>query len=67
MGIVRIDLNNINIDNTNYDEDDSETIIHIRLLAWLIKFEKPKAIKEELNEEVMLIAWHPCTWWSFCM
>ena len=50
MGIVRIDLNNINIDNTNYDEDDSETIIHIRLLAWLIKFEKPKAIKEELNE-----------------
>ena len=59
MGIVRIDLNNINIDNTNYDEDDSETIIHIRLLAWLIKFEKRKAIKEELNEEVMLIAWHP--------
>ena len=67
MGIVRIDLNNINIDNTNYDEDDSETIIHIRLLAWLIKFEKRKAIKEELNEEVMLIAWHPWTWWSFCM
>ena len=59
MGIVRIDLNNINIDNTNYDEDDSETIIHIRLLACLIKFEKCKAIKEELNEEVMLIAWYP--------
>ena len=67
MGSVRIDLNNINIDNTNYNEDDSETIIYIRLLAWLIKFEKRKAIKEELNEEVMLIAWYPWTWWSFCM
>ena len=31
MGIVSIDLNNINRDNTNYDEDDLETIIHIRL------------------------------------
>ena len=25
MSIVRIDLNNINLDNTNYVEDDSET------------------------------------------
>ena len=31
MGIVSIDLNNITRDNTNYDEDDLETIIHIRL------------------------------------
>ena len=31
MGNVSIDLNNINRDNTNYDEDDLETIIHIRL------------------------------------
>ena len=33
MGIVSIDLNNINVNNTNYDDDDPETIIHIRLLA----------------------------------
>ena len=38
MGILNIDLNNINLDDTNYDEDDPETIIHIRLLAWQIKF-----------------------------
>ena len=31
MGIVSWDLNNINLDNINYDEDDLETIIHIRL------------------------------------
>ena len=32
MGINYIDLNNSNLDN-NFDEDDPDTIIHIRL--WL--------------------------------
>ena len=49
MGIVSIDLNNINLDNTNYDEDGSETI-HITILAWHIKFEKGKSLKREINE-----------------
>ena len=38
MGILSIDLNNINLDNSNYDEDEPGTIIHVRLLAWHIKF-----------------------------
>ena len=67
MGILSIDLNNINLDDTNYDVDDLETIIHIRLLAWYIKFAKRKALKKELNEELMLLAWHPRRWRSFCM
>ena len=33
MGIVSIDLNNINLDDTDYKEDELETIIHIRLLT----------------------------------
>ena len=33
MGILNIDLNNINLDD-NFDEDDHDTIILIRLLAW---------------------------------
>ena len=33
MGILSIDLNKINLDHTNYDEDDPENIIHIRLFA----------------------------------
>ena len=37
MGILSTDLNNINLDN-NFDEDDSDTIILIRRLAWHIKF-----------------------------
>ena len=42
MGILNMDINNINIDN-NFDEDDPDTIIPIRRLAWHIKFEKCKA------------------------
>ena len=41
MGILKIDLNNINL-HDNFDEDDADTIILIRLLAWYIKFEKRK-------------------------
>ena len=34
MDILIIDLNNIDLDDTNYDEDDpDETTIHIRLLT----------------------------------
>ena len=45
LGIVNIDVNNINLDN-NFDEDDPDTIILIRLLAWHIKFEKRKELKK---------------------
>ena len=45
MGILNIYLNNINLDN-NFDEDDPETFILMRLLVWPIKFEKRKALKK---------------------
>ena len=38
MGILNIDLNNINLD-INFDEDDPDISIRIRLLSWHIKFE----------------------------
>ena len=41
IGIVNIDLNNVNL-NSNFDEDNPDAIIFIRLLAWHIKFEKLK-------------------------
>ena len=75
MGILNIDINNINLDN-NFNEDDLDTIILIRLLDWYIKFEKRKALefekskelKKMLNEELMpTIARHPKRWWNFCM
>ena len=67
MGILSIDLNNINLDDTNYNEDDSETLIHLRLLARHSKFEKHKALKNKVKEELMLQAWHPTRWPNFCM
>ena len=43
MGILNIDTN-INLD-INFD-DDSDTIILIRLLAWHIKFQKRNTLKK---------------------
>ena len=66
MGIVNIELNNINPDN-NFDEDDPDTIILIRLLAWHIKFERRKGLKKYISEELMAIARHPNRWWDWCV
>ena len=41
IGILNTDLNNINLDE-KFDEDDPDTIILIRHLAWHIKFRKSK-------------------------
>ena len=46
MGILSIDLNNVNLDDSNYDEDGPENIIHVRRLAWHTRFEKRKALKK---------------------
>ena len=61
MGILNIDLGNINLDN-NFDEEDPDTITLIRILAWHIKFEKRKAFKKTIIVELMPIARHPKRW-----
>ena len=33
MGLNAINLNNIILEDDNFDEDDPETIIHVRLMA----------------------------------
>ena len=60
-GILNIDINNINLDN-NFHDDDPDTIVLIRLLAWHVRFEKGKALKKELNEELMPVTWHLNRW-----
>ena len=50
MGILNKALKNVNLDDISYGEDDSDTIIFVRLLALHIKFEKLEALKKELNE-----------------
>ena len=39
MGILRVDLDKINLhDDNNFYEDDPETIIHVRLSVWRSKW-----------------------------
>ena len=42
MGILSLDLDKIYFDDVNFYENDPETIIHVRLLAWHNKFEQCK-------------------------
>lgn len=46
MGIVGAGVHKISLDDINFDENDLETIIHVRSLAWLETFEKHKAYKK---------------------
>ena len=66
MGILNIDLNDINLDK-NFNKDYPDSIILIRLLAGHIKLAKRKVLKKELNEELMSIAWHSKRWLNFCV
>ena len=34
MGFVTIKFNDISFINDNFNEDDYETIVHVRLMAW---------------------------------
>ena len=43
VGILNIDINEINLEN-NFDEDEAGTIILIRLLAWHIKLKHSKSL-----------------------
>ena len=45
MAILSVNRNNINLDN-DFDEDDPDTIILIRLFAWYSKFKKRKVLKK---------------------
>ena len=46
MGILSVNLNNINHDN-NFDKDDLDTNILIRLLACHSKFKNAKHLKKD--------------------
>ena len=62
MDILNIDLNCIDIDVNNFDEDDPDTIIHVRLLVWHTKVKKHQAHKKELNEKKKVGLLHVRRW-----
>ena len=45
MDIINIHVNDINLDN-DFNEDNPDTIILVRLLVWYIKFENAKHLKQ---------------------
>ena len=47
-----VNLNNIYLDN-NFDENDPDTIILVRLLTWHNKFKKVKTLKKKISKELM--------------
>ena len=66
MGILGVDLDKINLDDdSNFDEDDPETIFHVIFLAWHNKFEKCKAFLKDISEELTPVAGHPTRWWNW--
>ena len=57
--IFNADFDEINLDNDkDFDKGDPETIIHIELLTWHNKFEKPKTLKKDTSKELMPVVWH---------
>ena len=67
MGLNTIDFNNINNDDDNFDENDPETIIHVRLMAWCNRYKQQKTYKKEISKDLMPVACHPTRWWDSCM
>ena len=65
MGILSVNLNNINLDN-NFDEDDPDTIILIKLLAQHSKFKKRKALKKDKGK-INASSVASERWWNFCL
>ena len=46
MGILDANVNNINLDN-DFDKDDPNAIVLVRILAWHSKFKNRKALKKK--------------------
>ena len=67
MGFNTIDLNDNNLgdDGNNFDEDDPETINHVRLVAQRNRFKQRKACKKVIRKELMPVSWRPTKWWDW--
>ena len=50
MGILYADINNINLDDVNFDKGDLETIIHVEHMAWCNRFKQHKAFQHDISK-----------------
>ena len=56
MGILSVDLSNINLDEVNFYNNDRETIMHVRFMAWHNRFKQLKVFKKDISKELIPIA-----------
>ena len=66
MVILSVDVN-INLDDVNFDEDDPETIICVRLMDWCNRFKQHKSSKKKLSKKLLAGAWYPTRQWDWWM
>ena len=62
MGLVNVDVNNFSLSDNNFDFDDPETVIHVKLVTWCKKLKQRKACKKEISKELLHGAWHFTRW-----
>ena len=46
----------------NEDDDDVDEIV-----KWYDGYQKRKAQKAQIKEELMPLVWHPSRWWNWCV
>ena len=56
ISLLSGNLNNINIGHVNFDVDDPETIVHVRLMAWHNRLNNVKHLKKNIRKELMSVA-----------
>ena len=49
-------------DGGHWDDDDED-----KSFEWYDGYKKRKVQKASIKEELLPIAWHPSTWWNWCM
>ena len=57
MGIFNVDLDKINVDDVDFNKDETGSRIYVRLTAWRNRFKQTKAFKKYISRELMLGAW----------
>ena len=57
MGIVNVDVNNVSLeDNDKFDNNNPETIIHVRVTTWCNK--QHQACEKEISKDLLPVAWY---------
>ena len=64
MDFVTVDLNNINVGENNFNDDDRINIIYVRLIVWFDRYKQRKVCKtnrQRINassmESVKMMVW----------